>query len=162
MTPSRPYLVRAIYEWLVDNQATPYLLLDANATGARVPVQYVKDGKIVLNIAPHAVKDLFVRNDGLSFSARFNGASMTVEAPMSAVLAIYARENGQGMFFDANEEFEVHGDAETEPESSGISQAAPVLASVPAGRAEESADVAGDGDDRPRPGGGRPSLRVVK
>ena len=81
---------------------------------------------------------------------------------MSAVLAIYARENGQGMFFDANEEFEAQADVEDGVESSVTTQAAPVLASVPAGRAEESADVAGDGDDRPRPGGGRPSLRVVK
>lgn len=153
MTPSRPYLVRAIYEWLVDNQATPYLLLDATAQGVRVPLQFVKDGKIVLNIAPHAVKDLFVRNEGVSFSARFNGAAMMVEAPMSAVLAIYARENGQGMFFDANEEFESADDVAGKEEGA----AGPALATVPVTRTEESEE-----DDRPRPGGGRPSLRVVK
>jgi stringent starvation protein B len=156
MTPSRPYLVRAIYEWLVDNGATPYLLLDATVAGARVPVQYVKDGKIVLNVAPHAVKDFFVRNEGVSFSARFNGAAMTVEAPMSAVLAIYARENGQGMFFDANEEFEGT-DGGVESKDAVV---APVLSAVRPAEVDEGADS--EGDDRPRPGGGRPSLRVVK
>jgi stringent starvation protein B len=159
MTPSRPYLVRAIYEWLVDNQSTPYLLLDAMANGVRVPVQYVKDGKIVLNIAPHAVKDLFVLNDGISFSARFNGAPMMVEAPMSAVLAIYARENGQGMFFDANEEFETQETVGEEAES-GVLSAGPSLAAVPALEVEDGHEE--DESDRPRPGGGRPSLRVVK
>ncbi|HEX5276349.1 MAG TPA: ClpXP protease specificity-enhancing factor [Fluviicoccus sp.] len=156
MTPSRPYLVRAIYEWLVDNQSTPYLLLDAMANGVRVPVQYVKDGKIVLNIAPHAVKDLFIRNDGISFSARFNGAPMIVEAPMPAVLAIYARENGQGMFFDANEEFE-----SSEAEDATLPEAGPSLAAVPASAAGDEMVGSGQGD-RPRPDGGRPSLRVVK
>ena len=100
MTPSRPYLVRAIYELLVDNNATPYLLVDATQANVRVPTQHVKDGKIVLNIAPHAVKDLFIRNEGISFSARFGGVPMLVSAPMASVAAIYARENGQGMFFD--------------------------------------------------------------
>ena len=157
MKPSRPYLVRAIYEWLVDNQATPYLLLDATATGVRVPVQFVKDGKIVLNIAPHAVKDLFIRNDGVTFSARFNGSPMMVEAPMPAVLAIYARENGQGMFFDANEEFGEEDDVGGQMHEE--SSLPPVLSSVPAIKAE-SADTSDD--DKPRPGGGRPSLRVVK
>ncbi|RZU35361.1 stringent starvation protein B [Fluviicoccus keumensis] len=160
MTPSRPYLVRAIYEWLVDNQATPYLLLDAEANGIRVPLQYVKDGKIVLNIAPHAIKDLFIRNDGISFSARFNGSPMTVEAPMVAVLAIYARENGQGMFFDANEEFETQdaGDSTVPAEASPAPMA---LAAVP--QTPDDAEENEGGGDRPRPaGGGRPSLRVVK
>ena len=106
MTPSRPYLVRAIYEWLVDNNATPYILIDATHAYSRVPQQHVKDGKIVLNVAPHAVKDLLIGNDGLSFSARFGGVPMNVSAPMVAVLAIYARENGQGMFFDNHDEFD--------------------------------------------------------
>lgn len=106
MTPSRPYLVRAMYEWLVDNNATPYIVIDALHAYSRVPQQHVKDGKIVLNIAPHAVKDLLIRNDGVSFSARFGGVPMNVSAAMVAVLAIYARENGQGMFFESNDEFE--------------------------------------------------------
>ena len=105
MTPSRPYLVRAIYEWLVDNDATPYLLIDATNPLVRVPPQHIKDGKIVLNAAPHAVKDFFIQNEGISFSARFGGVPMNVSAPMVAILAIYARENGQGMFFDNHDEF---------------------------------------------------------
>lgn len=105
MTPSRPYLVRAMYEWLVDNDATPYILIDAMNQYSRVPQQHVKDGKIVLNVAPHAVKDLLFGNEGLSFSARFGGMPTNVSAPMVAVLAIYARENGQGMFFDNHDEF---------------------------------------------------------
>lgn len=154
MSPSRPYLVRAIYEWLVDNRATPYLLIDATASGVRVPLQYVKDGKIVLNIAPHAVKDLLVRNEDVTFSARFNGAAMSISAPMSAVLAIYARENGQGMFFDANEEFsDEEGALSPSPE--------PVLAPVALSPREASVDD-DEMPERPRPTGGRPTLHVVK
>lgn len=105
MTPSRPYLVRAIYEWLNDNAMTPHVLVDATRPGATVPAAFVKDGRIVLNIAPGAVRDLFIRNDDLSFSARFGGVPTQVLVPMAAVMAIYARENGQGMFFDDSEEF---------------------------------------------------------
>ncbi len=109
MTPSRPYLVRAINEWLVDNNLTPHVLVDATRTGVQVPVAYVQEGRIVLNIAPGAVRDLFIRNDVLAFSARFGGVPMEVCVPMAAVLAIYARENGQGMFFDENEDFPPQG-----------------------------------------------------
>ncbi len=105
MTPSRPYMVRAIYEWINDNTMTAHVLLDATRSGVVVPQAHVKDGRIVLNIAPGAVRDLFLHNDGISFSARFGGVPMQVFAPMPAVLAIYARENGQGMFFDEDEEF---------------------------------------------------------
>lgn len=137
MTPSRPYLVRAIYEWLNDNAMTPYVLVDAARQGVEVPVAYVKDQRIVLNIAPGAVKDLFIRNDALSFSARFGGVSMRIFVPMAAVLAIYARENGQGMFFDESEDFSGTVPAEV---SEGPSKPEP-----------------------PKSGpGGRPSLRVVK
>lgn len=105
MTPSRPYMVRAVYEWINDNALTPHVLLDASRAGVVVPVAHVKDGRIVLNIAPGAVRDLLLHNDGISFSARFGGVPMQVTAPMQAVLAIYARENGQGMFFDEDEDF---------------------------------------------------------
>lgn len=105
MTPSRPYLVRAIYEWLNDNNMTPHVLVDAAKPGVQVPAAYVQDGRIVLNIVPGAVRDLFIHNDALSFSARFGGVPMQVHVPMPAILAIYARENGQGMFFDENEDF---------------------------------------------------------
>lgn len=153
MTPSRPYLVRAIYEWLVDNNATPYILIDASHPQVRVPPQHVKDGKIVLNAAPHAVKDLFIRNDGLSFSARFGGVPMMISAPMVAVLAIYARENGQGMFFDSNEEFSDQIEAETEP--------APTMTVAPVLSTPEPGQAGVDESERPKPAG-RPSLTVVK
>lgn len=119
MNSSRPYLVRAIYEWLNDNQLTPYVLIDAARPGVTVPTAHVKDGRIVLNIAPGAVKDLFIHNESLSFSARFGGVPMQVMAPMAAVLAIYSRENGQGMFFDGDEDFppgDDGGDTPTPPE----------------------------------------------
>ncbi len=106
MTPSRPYFIRAVYEWLNDNQMTPHLLVDAAITGVLLPQQFVQDGRIVLNIAPGAVRELLLHNDGISFSARFGGVPMQVYAPIQAVLAIYARENGQGMFFDNDEDFD--------------------------------------------------------
>lgn len=115
MTPSRPYMVRAIYEWINDNHLTAYVLIDATRGGVTVPQAHVKDGRIVLNMAPGAVRDLFIRNDGISFSARFGGVPMQVVAPMQAVLAIYARENGQGMFFDEDEEFSAADSPDDEP-----------------------------------------------
>lgn len=116
VTPSRPYLVRAIYEWLNDNELTPHVLVDVARPGVQVPVAYVQDGRIVLNIAPGAVRDLLIHNDALSFSARFGGVPMQIHAPMAAVLAIYARENGQGMFFDEDENFPPDDDGDEPPE----------------------------------------------
>ena len=101
MKSSRPYLVRALYEWIVDSRCTPYLLVDATAPGVDVPLQYVKDGQIVLNISPGAVANLDMGNEGLSFRGRFGGVAMDVSAPIGAVLGIYARENGQGMVFES-------------------------------------------------------------
>ena len=103
MSSSRPYMIRAIYEWLVDNDCTPYLLVSAELPGVQVPRQYVKDGQIVLNISPSAVVGLDVGNDELGFSGRFAGVAQDVRVPVAAVLGIYARENGQGMLFDAEE-----------------------------------------------------------
>jgi stringent starvation protein B len=99
MTSNRPYLVRALYEWICDNGLTPYLLVDAGRPGVRVPPQAVKDGKVVLNLAPRAVDRLELADDMVSFQARFNGVAMLVLVPMDAVLAVYAMENGQGMMF---------------------------------------------------------------
>ena len=103
LTPTRPYLARAIYEWICDNQLTPYLLVDATQPHTDVPQQFVKDGQIVLNIVPHAVHPLLLRNDAITFSARFGGVSKDIYVPIQAVLGIYARENGQGLFFDPEE-----------------------------------------------------------
>lgn len=103
LTPTRPYLARAIYEWICDNQLTPYLLVDATQTGVHVPQQHIKDGQIVLNITPHAVHLFQISNDAISFNARFGGVAQDLYVPMSAVIGIYSRENGQGLFFDPQE-----------------------------------------------------------
>ncbi len=97
MTSQRPYLLRALYEWIVDNGMTPHVLVDARAPGVRVPAHAVKDGRIVLNIAERAVGGLRMDNDALRFSARFGGVSQSVMVPLPAVIAVYARETGQGM-----------------------------------------------------------------
>ena len=100
LTSSQPYLLRAIYEWIVDNSLTPYILVDASNDDVLVPRQYVENGKIVLNIAPRAVSNLELSNEQVLFDARFSGKPMQVMLPMRAVLAIYAKENGQGMVFN--------------------------------------------------------------
>jgi stringent starvation protein B len=102
MTSSQPYLIRAIYDWIIDNDFTPYLLVNAENDYAMIPREYVEDGKIVLNINPSAISDLQLGNDYIMFNARFSGKAMEVSVPVVAVLAIYARENGQGMMFDEN------------------------------------------------------------
>lgn len=103
MTPNRPYLIRAVNEWLLDNRCTPHLLVNAEAPGVDVPRQYIQDGKIVLNIGPNAVEGLRVSNEEVTFLARFGGVSQLVCLPISAVLAIYAKENGRGMMFGEDE-----------------------------------------------------------
>lgn len=101
MTSNRPYLLRALYEWIVDNNGTPHLVVFAHAEGVSVPQQHVnKDGQIILNVAPSAVKDLFIANEAVSFSARFSGVVNNIYIPCGAVLGIYGRENGQGMMFE--------------------------------------------------------------
>jgi stringent starvation protein B len=104
MTSSRPYLIRAIYQWIVDNGLTPYILVDASDEDMVIPRQYVEDGKIVLNIAPMAIRSLTLGNDEITFNARFGGQPMEVAIPVSQVLATYARENGQGMMFQDEED----------------------------------------------------------
>lgn len=101
MTSNRPYLVRAISEWIIDNHLTPYLLVAAD--GAQVPEQYVKDGKIVLNISPVAVKGLEINNSDITFSARFDGSPFYLMIPIENVIAVYAKENGMGMLFPEEE-----------------------------------------------------------
>lgn len=99
MTSSRPYLLRAIYDWIIDNGLTPYLLVDATAEQVMVPQNYVNNGKIILNISPVAVQNIAINDEEVSFSARFDGYPMSVVAPINAALAIYAKENGRGMVF---------------------------------------------------------------
>jgi stringent starvation protein B len=134
MKSRRPYLLRALHEWISDSNCTPHIVVDAGVAGVEVPRQYVQDGKIVLNVSWSATGQLQMGNDELSFSGRFGGAGMHVRVPVAAVLAIYARETGQGMIFTE--------DADQPPEG-------------PQGPAPEP--------QPPKEGGtGRPKLKVVK
>lgn len=137
MTSNRPYLLRALWDWISDNELTPYLLVDARVPGVRVPASAVRDGQVVLNVAMRAVADLELGNDRVRFKARFAGVGHTVDVPVGAVLAIYAQENGQGMMFPA------------EPVEDAPSAPEPVEASDPEPPSEPP----------PRKG---PVLRVVK
>ncbi len=99
MTSNRPYLLRAVYDWLLDNDMTPYLLVNVEREGVRVPKGFAEDGRIVLNISPGAVKALDLGNDMIYFNARFGGRPMDVFIPPHAVMGLYAKENGRGMLF---------------------------------------------------------------
>lgn len=129
MISNRPYLIRAIYDWIVDNEWTPHFQVDANYPGVKVPRQFVQDGVIILNAHPQAVFGLLMDNDGFSFKARFQGIEESLFFPPEAVLAVFARENGQGMPFPPepypNEEDEVEDGASP-------------LAAVPSSEAKES------------------------
>ncbi|TAK62748.1 ClpXP protease specificity-enhancing factor [Methylobacter sp.] len=103
MTSLKPYLIRSIYEWIIDNALTPHLLVDAENTAATLPQEFIEDGKIVLNIRPEAIQGLSLGNEEIEFNARFSGKPMHIVTPISAVLAIYAKENGKGMIFDQEE-----------------------------------------------------------
>lgn len=165
MLSSRPYLARGLYEWLLDNDQTPYIVVDAEQPGVSVPRQFVQNGQIVLNVGPAAVRDLRIENDAVSFHARFGGQPMQVVVPMPALVAIYAKENGVGMVF---------GHEPTMPapqQEEGASAEKPGLTSVDSG-AEEGGEVAGkpEHDETSPTGKGtkgaasrkRPSLRVIK
>ncbi|GAA0294075.1 hypothetical protein GCM10009128_10840 [Psychrosphaera haliotis] len=108
MTPNRPYLLRAFYDWILDNEHTPYLVVEADLPHVQVPPQSVKDGQVVLNISPSAVQSLLITNEQLTFSARFGGVPFEVYVPMYAVSAIYARENGAGTMFPP-EDYDIEG-----------------------------------------------------
>ncbi|MYB88420.1 MAG: ClpXP protease specificity-enhancing factor [Proteobacteria bacterium] len=104
MTPSRPYLIRAMYDWIVDNRMTPHILVNADNEQVQVPGELVEDDKIVLNIGPMAVQSLDLGQDMVRFDARFSGSSISVVIPVKCVCAIYARENGQGMMFPEDDD----------------------------------------------------------
>ncbi|HFQ4905381.1 TPA: ClpXP protease specificity-enhancing factor [Vibrio vulnificus] len=153
MTARRPYMLRAFYDWLVDNDLTPHLVVQATLAGVRVPQEFIQDGQIILNIAPRAVGNLELGNDTISFNARFGGRPHSVIVPLYAVLAIYARENGAGTMFEPEEAYTSIPGAEQE-EDDGIWLEEEHLAPQP------SIDF-DDEPEPPRPKG-RPSLRVVK
>jgi len=103
MTSHRPYMIRALHEWILDNNFTPYILINAYTQGVQVPQEYVKDGQIVLNISPQAIKTLNISNAAIEFEGRFGGIPTKVYVPVNAVMSIYARENGQGMVFESDD-----------------------------------------------------------
>jgi len=103
MTPNRPYLLRALYEWILDNAMTPHLLVDTLVQGTVVPQNYIENNKIILNVGPDAVRELVLGNDLITFNARFGGKSCQLSVPIGAVIAIYARENGKGLIFEPEE-----------------------------------------------------------
>ncbi len=100
MTTKRPYLIRALHEWILVNNCTPYILVDTFIEGVEVPQEYVKDGQIVLNISPQAITNLLIDDEAISFQGRFSGIPMKLYIPITSVISIYAKENGQGMVFD--------------------------------------------------------------
>lgn len=154
MTDNRPYLVRALHEWICDNGLTPYLLVDSAVSGVRVPQQAVKDGRVVLNIAPRAVTRLDLANDVISFQARFSGVAMLVVVPLEAVLAVYAMENGQGMMFPPAEGAQ---DDEAGDEPAGPPQED--AGTDPADLVSDDGRAPPDAPPRPPRGG---HLRVIK
>lgn len=119
MTPKRPYLLRGLYEWIVDNDLTPHLVVDATIVGTVVPQSFVSEGQIVLNISPTAVQGLQLADHEVRFSARFGGQPMQVIVPMTAALAIYARENGAGAMFEAEPELDKMPELDEEEQGSG-------------------------------------------
>ena len=133
----RPYLIRAIYDWATDNGHTPHLLVSADYPGVVVPREYVQEGRITLNVSPMAVQNLDVQSDPIWFSARFSGRSFDVQVPSGAVLAVFARENGEGIVF-----------GEVEPPEPGD------------GKPKDTTPSPDEPSKPPRPG--RPNLRVVK
>ena len=140
MSPNRPYLLRAFFDWIVDNDCTPHIIVDAHHPMVAVPQEFVKDGQIVLNIAPRAVTNLSLDGDDVQFSARFNGMPVDIYVPIAGVLGIYAQENGQGMVFDQEDS--------PEPPPSAPPPSAPKMV-----RSSEAKDKS----IKPKP-----SLRVVK
>jgi stringent starvation protein B len=155
---TKPYLLRAIYEWCTDSGYTPYLAVKVDAA-TTVPMEYVRKDEIILNISYGATSGLKMDNDAIHFRARFNGVSRELYIPVQNVLAIYANENGQGMAFDVNVTA-----SETASTSSTDEAAAPSLSAVPPKSTETPADstAATDGDDEPPKKGGRPTLTRIK
>lgn len=135
-TPTTPYLIRAIYEWCCDSGQTPYITVRVDAQ-TRVPMEYVREGEIVLNTSPDATRNLKIDNDVIRFSARFNGVSREISVPVGAVKGIFAKESGQGLAFEVASQPDAGDDADTPPDTDPT-------------------------QTRPAPSGGRAKLQVVK
>jgi stringent starvation protein B len=159
ISSNRPYLLRAIYEWILDNNLTPQILVDATQQNVKVPNQHVKDGQILLNVGTEAVNNLVMDNHSVSFSARFSGRPMAITVPISAVLAVFSRENGQGMAFPD----------EAEMEQALIDEISEKPETKVADASMENFDIGSDIDvevdlDKPqeKPKRSKPSLKIVK
>lgn len=111
----RPYLLRAYYDWLIDNELTPYLVVNAEYPACRVPRDFVKDGQIVLNISPNACGNLQLGNEKITFSARFKGIAQEVSVPLGAAIAIYAREDGDGVLFEDEDHYQIDEYSDDQP-----------------------------------------------
>ena len=160
LSPRRPYLLRAFYEWLLDNQLTPHLVVDVTLPGVLVPMEYARDGQIVLNIAPRAVGNLELANDEVRFNARFGGVPRQVSVPLAAVLAIYARENGAGTMFEPEAAYDAEVASLNEDDATGERDSDTVMSVIDGDKPDRQDE--NDPDDDPPPRGGRPALRVVK
>ncbi|ASU23008.1 ClpXP protease specificity-enhancing factor [Vibrio qinghaiensis] len=154
MTPRRPYMLRAFYDWLLENELTPHVVVDATLTGVRVPMEFVQDGQIILNLAPRAIGNLELGNEAITFNARFGGRPHSVIVPLYAVQAIYARENGAGTMFEPEEAYIAYLEAGITEES----EQEPML-SVASQEDEELLETRAQETSRPK---GKPSLRVIK
>lgn len=160
MTPRRPYLLRAFYDWLLDNQLTPHLVVDVSYDNVDVPMEFVNDGQIVLNVAPRAVGNLSLADDAVSFNARFGGVPRQVYVPMAAVMAIYARENGAGTMFEPEPAYD---DIVLADDVFDNKDDKPKMSAVDTVFIDEPTSASQDGDDEPTPPPrGRPTFRVVK
>lgn len=157
-TSTKPYLLRALYEWCTDNGYTPYIVVAVDAS-TRVPMEFVKNGEIVLNISFEATGNLKMDNDWITFKARFGGVAREIEIPVDNVSAIYARENGQGMAFEVKRK-EDGADLRPSPATSADeSGAKPATLSAVPSKAAEGDD---DGNEPPPKQGGRPRLTRIK
>jgi len=166
MSPSRPYLLDALYEWIIDNNCTPYIAVNAKYEGTIVPQEYVKGGQIILDINPRAVHNFAMGKEVLQFSARFSGVSRNLYIPIPAITAIYAKETGAGMVFPTNEYDNIVGGEASG--SGGISLAAVSPEQSDTSDDSSSGSSAGEGSQGPsgpeggKPGGKKPHLRIVK
>ncbi|MTC58828.1 ClpXP protease specificity-enhancing factor [Providencia rustigianii] len=158
MTPRRPYLLRAHYEWLLDNDMTPHLVVDVTLPAVNVPMEFARDGQIVLNVAPRAVGNFEITNEEVRFNARFGGIPRQVYVPMAAIMAVYARENGAGMMFEPEAAYDEHFSEENDITDEALADNI-ILVHDESAQTDESSTP---DDEPPRPPKGRPTLRVVK
>ena len=127
MSSSRPYLLRALYDWVLTNNCTPYISVNAFFAEVEVPQDYVRDGIIILNISPHAIENLTLGDVAISFEGRFGGISSSVYVPISAIISIYAKENGKGMVFEMEAEFPPTTDPTSTPSKTSAKSLKPDL-----------------------------------